>query len=119
MHLDSLVEHYRNQASGARGRTKSVNQSLQCCQHFGSEHYMMKSSRLLVSDTLIIEPQLIKHAASASKCQSTLQLPCDRLAGPASRKRSMEDQQVDHVLQYELCKSDKGPPMGERLYYPK
>lgn len=53
-----------------------------------------------MSDTLIVEPQLIKRAASASKCQSTLQLLCDRLAGAVSRKRSMADQQVgDHVFQ--------------------
>lgn len=90
----------------------------------GALHDEKKSSKLLVSDTLIVEPQLIKHAASASKCQSTLQLLYDRLAGPVSRKRSMEDQQVaDDVLQYKLSMSDgqihKGPPIGESLYYTK
>lgn len=90
----------------------------------GALHDEKKSSKLLVSGTLIVEPQLIKHATSASKCQSTLQLLYDRLAGPVSRKRSMEVQQVaDDVLQYKLSMSDgqiyKGPPMGESLYYKK
>lgn len=89
----------------------------------GALHDEKKSSKLLVSDTLIVELQLIKHAASA-KCQSTLQLLYDRLAGPVSWKRSMEDQQVaDDVLQYKLSMSDgqihKGPPIGESLYYTK
>lgn len=68
---------------------------------------MMKSSKLLLPDTVTVEPQEMKHAASASKCQSTLQPLYARLAGPVSRKRSMEDQEVaDDVSTSSVCQMD-------------
>lgn len=106
MFLDSLAEHSKNQISGTWGRTKSVNQSLQCCQHLWSEHWMMKGNLLNYWCLILLLVNLnwfnMQHqpasANPACSCYVT------DLQAQRAEQRSVADQQVAMMCyKYQSC----------------